>query len=115
MKDFKLTESGDIELFGKDISMVHGEELTNQKVKTVISTNLQEWFLNGEQGIDFSVLMGKNPQIEVIKQAIEDTLKQVDETFKLESFNHTIEGRTLNIDFTATNEKGETVRINNSW
>lgn len=60
MKSFALDENGDLLIKNGEIQMVSGAELTQQKVKTVLSTNKGEWSLNVDEGIDFKNILGKS-------------------------------------------------------
>ncbi len=59
MKGFMLDEKGDIVIQGGVIQMVHGAELTMQKIKNVLGTQKGEWFLNWEEGINHDNILGK--------------------------------------------------------
>lgn len=116
MKDFALDrDSGDLVIYGNDLEMVNGNELTRQKVEKLIGTNKGEWFLNKNQGIDFGVILGKNVRTEAAKEEILQALKTLDDTFYLETFGDGSEGRQRTITFTAVNENGETVRGEETW
>ncbi len=59
MKGFALNEQGDLMIENGAIQMVHGAELTTQNIKTVLGTQKGEWFLNWEEGIDHTEILGK--------------------------------------------------------
>lgn len=59
MKGFALTENGDVLIKNNEIQMVHGAELTQQTIKTVLGTQKGEWFLNADEGINYNEILGK--------------------------------------------------------
>ena len=95
------------------IQMVSGNELLRQTVESVLQTNKKEWFLNWQEGINFYNLLGKRKSDEIIKNEILQGLLQVDNTFAIEDFVITEEGRELKVYFTAKTSSGETVTISN--
>ncbi len=110
MKGFLLDGKGDIVISGNEIQMIDGNELLRQTVQTVEGTNKGEWFLNTEEGINFGTIFVKNPDFNAIRDEILSGLQQVDETFLLNSFEHTLDSnRKLKITFSATNSSGQTV------
>lgn len=111
MKGFKLTSDGDIQLTGGIIDMIDGDELTAQKCRTVLGTNKGEWFMNGNEGISFSSMLGKNITEDMQRSQIELGLRQVDDTFSLTEFSREFDNRTrrATIKFTATNKETVTV------
>ena len=60
MKGFMLDDNGDVVIKDRAIQMVEGNELTRQKVQSVLSTNKGEWPLNTEEGIAFKNILGKS-------------------------------------------------------
>lgn len=109
MKGFALDAAGDVVIENNEVQMVHDRELVRQKVNTVLGTNLREWFFDWDQGIDFSVLQGKNVNEELVKYEIEKGLKQVDETFEITEFNIQMEKveRKMTVTFKAQSSTGE--------
>lgn len=117
IKDFALDENGDVLFENNDISLVLGESLIQQKVTTVLKTNLREWFFDWDQGIDFDNLLGKNTNIELARYEIERGLLQVDRTFTITEFAYEVDRktRTADISFKAKNANGEEVGGEYSW
>lgn len=111
MKGFALNSNGDVIIENNKIKMVDGAELIRQTVLTVLGTNKNEWFLNIDEGIDFSNLLGKKKDDEIIRNEIIQGLQQVDSSFVLETFNCDFDrkNRKLTISFKAKNSAGETV------
>lgn len=118
MKGFALNEVGDLVIENNQIPMVNGNELIQQTVASVIKTNKDEWFLNLDEGIDFSVVLGKNKAAEeIIKNEIEEGLSQVDSSFFIDTFSCNFDENTrkLTVKFTAKNENGDTIEGENVW
>lgn len=97
--------------------MINGNELLRQTVQSVLGTNKGEWFLDIDEGIDFSNLLGKEKNEEIIKNEIMKGLLQVDSSFFIDSFSFEIDKRTRKavVKFTATSEQGETVEGVHEW
>lgn len=104
MKSFS-TYNGDV-VVGKTIEMVDGSELLRQKVERVIGTNLGEWSYDEEEGIDFRVVLVKNPDEAEIRATIESALIRIDETFAITEFSLAMKGRVAAISFRAVNGDG---------
>lgn len=111
MKDLKIDETGDLYFNAGRTSLVSGNELLAQKVRLVLQTNQGEWELNDEIGIDFSAMLRKNPDKSQIYDTVLNGLHQIDETFKIISYDFVTEGRTLKMSFVARNSAGSGVRV----
>lgn len=111
MEDFALDAKGDIIIENNDIKLISGKELIAQKVRQILKTNLGEWWLNENEGIDFQAIFCKNPDNAIIEDNIKSGLMQVDSTFELTSFDCQYENRKLTINFTAVNENGEKIEM----
>lgn len=117
MKGFALDEHGDVLIENNQISIVTGDELLRQKVMTVLKTNLQEWFFDWEQGIDFNNLLGKGVNEELARYEIERGLRQVDRTFELTEFVYSVDQtlRRATIAFKAQVASGAEVGGEIDW
>ena len=109
MQNFMLDENGDVIIKGGEIQLVSGNELLLQKVKTVLGTNKKEWFLNPDEGITFSNILKKSPNMDIVRNEVLSALIQVDDTFYMTEFNYEVVGRTLKIHFVAKNSNDEIV------
>lgn len=107
MKSFS-THNGDV-IIGNTIEMVEDTELLRQKIKRVLGTNQGEWSYDPEEGINFKVVLCKNPDSNEIRATIEQALIRIDETFAITDFKLTLNGRSAEIDFRAVNSDGEEV------
>jgi hypothetical protein len=54
-----LDSNGDIVIKNNKIQMIEGDEVTKQKIETVLGTNKGEWVLNPDEGINFRNITGK--------------------------------------------------------
>lgn len=106
MKDFKLDEDGDL-IIQKDIVYVTEEEELIQKIRQILGTKKGEWFLNEEEGISYSEILTKNPNMDLVRDSIQDALLQIDERLLIEEFDTSITGRKLDIAFTVINQENE--------
>lgn len=110
MKSFALDEKGDLLISDGQIQMVFAENLIRQKVKTILSTNKNEWFLNVDEGINFRNILGKHIDREsIIENEVAQGLLQIDETFTITSFKCDFDDvhRNATITFSATYSSGE--------
>lgn len=109
MKGFKLDENGDVSVNKNGIELIKDSELVKQTVRTILGTNKNEWGFNKSEGIDFRKIIVKNPDIDIIKNEIQEGLKQVDDTFILTEFSYSQKGRKAFIEFSAINSNDEIV------
>ena len=117
MKGFAIDENGDVLIENNEISIVVGDSLLQQKVWSVLRTNLKEWFFDWSQGIDFNNLLGKGKNEELARYEIERGLAQVDETFTITDFKYEVDTmqRKAKVTFKAQNSSGEEVGGDYIW
>lgn len=116
MKSFALDNTGDLLIENNEVQMIEGEELLRQTVQSILATNKGEWFLDWEQGIEFSNILGKGITEEMIRTEIEDGIKQVDDSYNISSFSMSLTDRTLKVKFTAVNEEKDTeIEVVEEW
>lgn len=112
MKGFKLDQNGDVVMQNGDIELVQDIELIAQTVRHVIGTKLGEWFKDENEGIDFYVILTKNPNYELIQDTINTAVQLVAGNLGVEletdNFAFEVEGRNLNITFTLKAMSGST-------
>ena len=108
MKGFS-THNGDVVVNKTTIEMVSDSELLRQKVERVLGTNKGEWSYDQNEGINFKVVLCKNPNADEIRATIEEALTRIDETFSITEFSLTMKGRVAEIAFRAANSDGEEV------
>lgn len=103
MKTFKLNDKGDVSITDNKIDMVSGVEVIMQTLRQVINTNLNEWFTDKEEGIDYSVILTKNPNTDLIHDTIETAVNKVAEQLGVEvetdNYTFTTTGRQMDITF----------------
>ena len=104
MKGFS-TRNGDV-VVGRTIELATGLELLRQKVELVLGTNQGEWAYDKEEGINFRVLLIKNPDEAEVRATIEGALVRIDETFAITEFEMNPDGRHCAISFKAVNASG---------
>ena len=106
MKTFKLDQNGDVVIKNNQIELVENMELLVQTLKQVLNTNLGEWFGDEEEGVDYKVILTKNPNYELIQDSINTAAQKVAEMLDLEletdDFTFEVDGRNLAIAFTIT-------------
>ena len=105
MKSFSTNDDGDV-VVNSSIEIVTGDELMRQKIQRVLGTNKGEWSYDTDEGIDFSVVLRKNPSEDEIRATIEEALVRIDETFVITSFGLTMDGRKATVSFEAVNADG---------
>lgn len=117
MKGFALDSRGDLLIENGQISLAVGDSLLQQKVWTVLRTNLKEWFFDWEQGIDFNNILGKGVGEELARYEIERGLHQVDSTFTITEFAYTVDrtARKATVTFRAHTANGEEVGGDIAW
>lgn len=117
MKGFALDEKGDVLIENGAISLVVGDSLLQQKVLTILRTNLKEWFFDWEQGVDFDNLLGKGVGEELARYEVERGLHQVDSSFTITEFTYTVDkaARKAKVTFKAQTENGEEVGGEVAW
>lgn len=112
MRDFLLDQNGDVVIKSGDIKMTKSNsELLLQKIKTVLGTNKGEWIFDQEQGIDYRIILVKNPDREEILGTVRDGLKQVDESLEVIEYKFEMIKRHLILTFRATNGNNEEISL----
>ena len=114
MKDIKLNDNGDaiLQEDNKTLVLIEDKELLLQKVRQVLQTKLGEWTYNTDEGIDRYAILTKNPDEDLIEDTILSGLLQVDDTFRITSFDSYLsKNRTMIIHFSAVNSDGEEIEL----
>lgn len=116
MKGFALDENGDVKIEKNEIQMVEGDELLRQTIETNIATQKGEWFLDEEQGIDRSNVLGKGVTEEVVESEIESAIQQVDDTLNISEFNYNVTGRKSKVNFKVVSEENDKeIEVTGEW
>jgi hypothetical protein len=113
MKTFKLDQNGDVVIKNNQIELVKDIEFVVQTVRQVLNTNLGEWFGDKDEGIDFYVILTKNPDYELVQDTINTAVQKVADSLEIkletDDFTFNVDGRSLAITFTLRAEGvGET-------
>lgn len=116
MKSFAIDKNGDVIIENNEILMAEGDELLRQTVQSNIATQKGEWFLDWEQGVDRSNILGKGVTEETVQAEIEDALQQVYETLNITDFNYEVVGRKSKVKFkAATEENDKEIEVSEEW
>lgn len=103
MKTLKI-ENNDL-VFDKsmNLEMVEDEEEIRQSIERTLSTNLSEYFLNVDMGLNYSQIRGKGIKQDDIESAIREAIFQ-DERIEEVDFTEIItnnKSRSLSVEFNA--------------
>lgn len=117
MNGFAMDAAGDVLIENGDISIIAGDSLLQQKIQTVLHTNLGEWFFDWDQGIDFDNLLGKGIKEELVRHEILRGLAQVDSTLSITAFTFEADGRDrkARVTFKAQTSSGDEVGGEITW
>lgn len=117
MNGFAMDADGDVLIENGDISIVAGDSLLQQKIQTVLRTNLGEWFFDWDQGIDFDNLLGKGVTEELVRHEVQRGLAQVDSTLTITEFTFEADerDRKARVTFHAQTANGEEVGGDVTW
>lgn len=97
MKTFKIV-NGDLVIDGQNnIAMVSDVDEVAQSIERVLTTNVNEWFLNTFHGLDYDSIQGKNKDIDGIKLAITEAIHQEDRVDEVEFIDVNIDNSTRNL------------------
>lgn len=70
MKTIELTDDGDLLFENGDFKLIEGPQEVKQVLTISLSTNLKEWFLNLQFGLDFTKLREKPTDEEIRSEII---------------------------------------------
>lgn len=117
MKGFKVDERGDIILENGNIALIADDALKAQTLRTVLSTNKGEWFLNKNEGIDFHFLLGKGITDDMRLSQVKDGCNQVDDALYVSDFSSEVNNRTRAsiIYFTAKDDGGTVINASQAY
>lgn len=115
MKSLKLDQYGDVVIKDNQIQTVEGIDLITQTLRQVMGTNLGEWFNDEDEGIDYHVILTKNPNYDLIQDTINTAVQQVAESLEValttDNFTFDVKGRDLTITFTLTVNEDESTEV----
>lgn len=101
MKDFALDAHGDILIEAGKMVLVHGKEQEIQKIRQVLGTKLGEWAFDEKEGIDFDALSQKQPDLQRIRETLQNGLQEINASYVLQSCSYNVQERTLYVQATA--------------
>ena len=107
MKDLAVDANGDLILNKSDLQYVQAKNAIAQKVRLILSTNVGEWELNENEGINFRAILVKNPSEDAILDTVRAGLRQVDESLEITEYKFETKGRHMKFTFRASNANGE--------
>lgn len=105
MKDFALDAQGDILIEAGKIVLVHGKEQEIQKIRQVLGTKLGEWAFDEKEGIDFDALSQKQPDLQRIRETLQNGLQEINAAYVLQSCSYDVQERTLHVQAAAASQE----------
>ena len=82
-----LDENGELVFQKGKIPLVSDKELTAQKARQVLRTQIGEWEYDKEEGINRYSMLTKKPNDEEIEDNIRSGLLQVDDNFRITRYS----------------------------
>ena len=111
MKTFKVVNGDLVFDSTKNLVMIDGIEEQKQSIERILTTNINEWFLNVDHGLDYNAIQGKGKDEEGIKLAITEAVYQdtriIDIDFRRIEIDRT--SRRLIVELDATTNTGEVI------
>lgn len=109
MKTLAL-RNGDLLFENGDFKIIEGSEEVAQCISISLGTNLKEWFLNEQFGLDFMKVLGKSTDDEARAEVLrilskEERIKSIDEL----TISNDSKSRTRIIKYTVTLTDGTTL------
>ncbi|SDI16265.1 hypothetical protein SAMN05192534_12377 [Alteribacillus persepolensis] len=113
MKALQVDHTGDIVMQNGQLQEVRGIDEIQQRFRQLLRTNKDEWFLDPEEGFDYSVIQGKNVNENDVQAALDDVADQMDEIESIENVNLDFDrsARKLTVFFVAVLADGDTFEI----
>jgi hypothetical protein len=112
MLTFKI-ENNDLVLDGQNnLAMVDKVDEVVQCIDRIITTQLGEWLLDPEHGLEYGYIRGKNIDIDRAKLEFTKAIVQEERVERVENINIVINDqlRTVTITFECTLKDGSTIR-----
>ncbi len=103
MRDFKIV-NGDISFWKNDIAVADGKQEVAQCIGTALGTNLGEFELEPETGIEFFSILGKGITEEDVQSEIFGGIVQEERVETVDTIDVVIDavGRAVDVHFTVT-------------
>ena len=113
MKTFKInTETNDLEFDGQNnILMVADSDEEAQSIERVLTTNIEEWFLNPQHGFNYSLIQTKRVDYEAVRLGLIQAITQEPRVEEVEEVNMELlrQKRKLLVNFRARMKSGNIV------
>lgn len=100
--------NGDLRFENNDFVMIEGSEEIAQCIEIELSTNLKEWFLNEDYGLDFMKVLGKSTD-DMARAEVARVIGNEERVSSIEELTITNDKRTRNISYIATLTDGTTL------
>lgn len=114
MRTFKIDrESGDLVTDDQgNVIMIEGEEEEKQSLWFLLTTNLEEWFLNRFHGLDYSKILVKEVAEDEIRHAVLSAFEQEERVAEVMELDISFERktRTLTISFVVRMGSGNVIK-----
>jgi len=95
MESLLLDETGDLVMVDGDLQLTRDMDEVEQLLRTLLQTNKNEWFLNENEGFDYSVVNGvKQIDEDALYIALNDVAEQIDEIESIEDVEVEFNRRT---------------------
>lgn len=111
MKALKIDENGDWVMKDGEFVVIEGDEQLAQEARISIQTVRGEWFLNLDEGMDRSAILGKNFDENNARSNIIESLMNTSEPLMVEEITFTKVDRTLVIEPTLRKSDGTTMEV----
>lgn len=115
MKTFKI-ENGDLVIDkSRNILMVEGKDELRQSIERILTTKLNEYFLNIELGLDYDAITGKGITKNDVEIAIRDAVFQEERVDDIDFINISFDDRNrklyIKFDIIIDNENIEGIEV----
>jgi len=102
-------KNGDIAFENGDFQLIDGEEELQQSMKISTSTNRGEWFLDPGFGLNFFVILGKNPTEAQVRNEILKALSNEPRIDTIENLEINHSGRYMKVAYKAVLVDGTSI------
>ncbi len=102
-------QNGDLVFENGDLQVIDGDEELEQSLKICTSTNKEEWFLDPEFGLDFFIILGRNPSESVLRNEILRALSNDPRVDTIENLSIDRSGRNMKVFYKAVLSDGTSI------
>lgn len=112
MKDFLLSESGDISFESDDLQLVSEENEISQSVLLILSIRLKEFKLDETVGLEDDNMLGKNFHEEYLKQDIIMAISEQEPRIaSVETINMVKTARNIAVTINMKSQSNEEIEV----